>query len=220
MTIDPNEGRECLNFSALLCSRLCHDLISPVGAISNGIEILREEDDPEMRDQVMTLLEDSARQTSNRLQFFRLAFGAAGGFGDRVDAREAQKVTSDLFAFGKARLNWQPDAQTLPKGLVKLLLNLILISNEALIRGGDVSVEMGNGENGSLLIKVVATGERYILAESTQRAFVDGLPPEDVEPRNAPAQLAYLIAKNVGATLYIDTSNPTSFTLGFSFNPS
>ena len=57
MTIDPNEGRECLNFSALLCSRLCHDLISPVGAISNGIEILREEDDPEMRDQVMTLLE-------------------------------------------------------------------------------------------------------------------------------------------------------------------
>lgn len=218
MTKDPKESQECLNFSALLCSRLCHDLISPVGAISNGIEILREEDDTEMREQVMALLEDSARQTSNRLQFFRLAFGAAGGFGDRVDAREAQKVTSDLFSFGKTRLNWQPDAQTMSKNLVKLLLNLILIANEALIRGGDVSVEMENDQNNGLFLKVVATGERYILAESTRRAFTEGLPPEDVEPRNAPAQLAHLIAKNVDATLYIDTSNPTSFTLGFSAN--
>ena len=72
---------DTLDFSALLCSRLCHDLVSPVGAISNGMEILKEEDDEEVKDQVMDMLTKSATQTANRLQFYHLAFGFSSGPG-------------------------------------------------------------------------------------------------------------------------------------------
>src|SRR3546814_15983733 len=81
---------QAVDFASLLCSRLCHDLISPVGSLYNGVELLADESDPEMRARCMELLADSARQTANKLKFFRLAFGAAGGFGDQVDPRAAQ----------------------------------------------------------------------------------------------------------------------------------
>ena len=92
-----------LDFASLLCSRLCHDLISPVGAISNGIEILSEEDDEAMRKEVMKLLESSAHQTSNRLKFYRLAFGAAGGIGSQV------QVTACVLA---VRMSYLPNIRT------------------------------------------------------------------------------------------------------------
>jgi histidine phosphotransferase ChpT len=79
MSLDP------VDFASLLCSRLCHDLLSPVGAMANGLELLADEKDPGMRDQVMGLLADSSTSTANKLKFFRLAFGAAGGYGDEVD---------------------------------------------------------------------------------------------------------------------------------------
>lgn len=184
--------------------------------MGNGIEILRDEDDPEMREQVVSLLEDSARQTSNRLQFFRLAFGAAGGFGDRVDPREAQKASANFFAFGKTRLEWTPDSHTLPKDLIKLLLNLILIGQEALIRGGRLGVTIVEDDDGNILAKVVGEGERYIIGENLRKALREGLAPNEIEPRSAPAQLAYLIAGSLGAKLYLDCSAPTGFTIGFS----
>src|SRR3546814_4013804 len=89
---------QAVDFASLLCSRLCHDLISPVGSLYNGVELLADESDPEMRARCMELLADSARQTANKLKFFRLAFGAAGGFGDQVDPREArsEEHTSEL----------------------------------------------------------------------------------------------------------------------------
>ena len=84
-------------FASLLCSRLCHDLLSPVGALNNGIELLADEHDPEMRARCMDLLGESARASANKLKFFRLAFGAAGGFGDEVDTREARVAIEGLF---------------------------------------------------------------------------------------------------------------------------
>src|SRR3546814_14076572 len=88
---------QAVDFASLLCSRLCHDLISPVGSLYNGVELLVDENDPEMRARCMELLADSARQTANKLKFFRLAFGAAAGFGDQVDPREAHAALEGLF---------------------------------------------------------------------------------------------------------------------------
>ena len=85
-----------VDFASLLCSRLCHDLMSPVGALNNGIELLADEQDPDMRDRCMELLSDSARVTANKLKFFRLAFGAAGGFGEAVDSNEAKAALEGL----------------------------------------------------------------------------------------------------------------------------
>ena len=86
-----------VDFASLLCSRLCHDLMSPIGALNNGIELLADETDPEMREKCLELLADSARASSNKLKFFRLAFGAAGGFGEEIDTLEAQTVLEGLF---------------------------------------------------------------------------------------------------------------------------
>ena len=72
-----------MDLAALLCSRVCHDVISPVGAIVNGLEVLEDEDDPSMRDVALELIKKSARSASARLQFCRLAFGAAGWSGRR-----------------------------------------------------------------------------------------------------------------------------------------
>src|SRR5690348_7741201 len=138
-----------VDFASLLCSRLCHDLMSPVGALNNGIELLADETDPDMREKCLELLADSARATANKLKFFRLAFGAGGGFGDEIDTGEAQAALEGLFgAEGKVHLGWVVSDEKLPKGAIKLLLNLSLLAGDALVRGGqlDVGAERRSGE--------------------------------------------------------------------------
>ena len=85
-----------LDLASLLCSRLCHDMLSPVGALTNGLELLADEKDPEMRQRCFELLEQSAKTSANKLKFFRLAFGAAGGFGDMVPVSEARSLIDSL----------------------------------------------------------------------------------------------------------------------------
>src|ERR671921_1261456 len=112
-----------VDLASLLCSRLCHDLMSPVGALNNGLELLADEQDEDMREKCLELLADSARATANKLKFFRLAFGAGGGFGDEIDTREAQAALDGVFASeGKIELGWVVEGDKLPKGAVRLLL--------------------------------------------------------------------------------------------------
>ena len=130
-----------IDFASLLCSRLCHDLMSPVGALNNGIELLADETDPEMREKCLELLADSARASANKLKFFRLAFGAAGGFGEVVDTREAEIALEGLFGpERKIELGWAVSEEKLPKDAVKLLLNLAMLAGDALVRGGRLDV--------------------------------------------------------------------------------
>src|SRR6188508_1792327 len=108
------------DLAALLCSRLCHDLLSPIGALSNGLELLADEKDPEMRARCFELLEQSAKISADKLKFFRLAFGAAGGFGEEVDTEEAHAVIAALVGDnGRITLNWGVRDAFLPKPAVK-----------------------------------------------------------------------------------------------------
>src|SRR6476659_5798375 len=117
-----------VDLASLLCSRLCHDLMSPVGALNNVIELLADETDPDMREKCLELLADSARASATKLKFFRLAFGAAGGFGEEIDTREAQSALEGLFgAERRIELGWVVSDNKLPKDAVKLLLNLSLL---------------------------------------------------------------------------------------------
>src|SRR3954465_15727841 len=105
-----------VDLASLLCSRLCHDLMSPVGALNNGVELLSDEQDPDMKEKCLELLAESARATANKLKFFRLAFGAGGGFAEEIDTREAQAALEGLFgAEGKVELGWVVDDEKLPK---------------------------------------------------------------------------------------------------------
>src|SRR4030095_7146923 len=104
-----------IDLASLLCSRLCHDLLSPVGALNNGLELMADEQDPEMRERCLELLNESARASANKLKFFRLAFGAAGGFGENIDTREARAALDGLFGADRRReLRWRRDGHGAP----------------------------------------------------------------------------------------------------------
>ena len=129
-----------LDLAALLCSRVCHDIISPVGAIINGLEVLDEDNGEDMRDFAFNLIRKSAAQASAKLQFARLAFGAAGSAGAEIDLADAEKVARGYMQGEKAEFEWESPRVLMPKNLVKLLLNLILLAATAIPRGGVVKV--------------------------------------------------------------------------------
>ncbi len=131
---------EAQDLAALLCSRICHDLISPIGAITNGLEVLEEEDSAEMKAVALDLIKKSADQASAKLQFARLAFGAAGSAGAEIDIADAQKVAVGLMAGEKAELSWEAPRALMAKNRVKLLLNVLLIAIGAVPRGGKIKV--------------------------------------------------------------------------------
>src|SRR4029079_12026300 len=154
-----------LELAALVSSRICHDVINPVAAISNGLEMLGEEPDQAMRDAAMDLIRKSAAQASAKLQFARLAFGAAGSSGAEIDLRGAERVARDFVAgSGKHQVAWQGPAVTLPKNKVKLLLNLVALGVVALPRGGTVHVTIG-GTPPSVSFTVSAKGDAAKLSD-------------------------------------------------------
>lgn len=128
--------------AALLCSRICHDIISPVGAITNGLEVLDEDGAEDMREFAMDLIHKSAKQASAKLQFARIAFGAAGSVGADIDTGDAESVAKGYMLSEKADLTWDGPRLLVPKNRVKLVLNLILISISAVPRGGTIAVRL------------------------------------------------------------------------------
>jgi len=133
---------QAADLAALLCSRVCHDIISPVGAIINGLEVLDENDDEETRGFAFDLIRKSAAQASAKLQFARLAFGAAGSVGAEIDLGDAEKVARGLMANEKPDLSWEAPRALMGKNRVKLLLNLVLLAGNAIPRGGAIKVEV------------------------------------------------------------------------------
>lgn len=131
---------EALDLAALLCSRVCHDIISPVGAIINGLEVLDEDGGEDMREFAFGLIRRSASQASAKLQFARLAFGAAGSAGAEIDLADAEKVARGYMESEKASFAWEAPRVLMPKNLVKLVLNLLLLANQAIPRGGQINV--------------------------------------------------------------------------------
>lgn len=190
-------------FASLLCSRLCHDLLSPVGALNNGIELLADEQDPEMRARCLDLLSESARASANKLKFFRLAFGAAGGFGDEVDTREARTAIEGLFgADGRIQLGWMVEDQKMSKSALKILLNLVLLAGDSLVRGGSLTVG-SEKHDGGLDIVVRAEGPRVVLDPQLKQALIGEVSEEDIAPRAASAWLIHLLASEGGGTVQV-----------------
>jgi histidine phosphotransferase ChpT len=197
---------ESVELASLLCSRLCHDLLSPVGALSNGLELLTDEKDPEMRKRCFELLEQSARISTDKLKFFRLAFGAAGGFGDMVPVHDARAVVDALVGNnGRIEVQWSLASDELPKPAVKTMLNLALIGIEALVRGGtlDIGAELRPGElgGGASEIVVRAAGPRIAFDPVVGRALDGGLAAAELSSKTAPAAMIQQLAASLGGGL-------------------
>lgn len=192
-----------LELASLLCSRLCHDLMSPVGAFANGLELLTDERDPELRGQYLGLLEESARTSTAKLKFFRLAFGAGGGFGAMLSTAEARQVLEGLLADRKGiELGWMVTEGELPKDAVKILLNLALIAADALLRGGQLMIGAERGAAG-LEIAVRAEGVRLKLDDAIRAALQGQAGDEPASSRTAAAALVALLTVSAGGTIHV-----------------
>ena len=191
------EELSALELGALLCSRVCHDVISPVGAICNGLEVLDEDDDAEMHIHAMDLIKQSAKQASAKLQFARLAFGAAGSAGAHLDLMDAKSVAESLMDCEKPEMNWSGPVVTLPKDMIKLLLNMILIGISAIPRGGVIDVAItGAVERPTFVIKSTGRGAR-VPVEVEQ--FIQGRQNDDaLDARAVQPYFTGLVARSIG----------------------
>jgi histidine phosphotransferase ChpT len=178
-TSSPGPAPDALELAALLCSRVCHDLISPVGAIVNGLEVLDDNPKPEDREFALDLIRKSAKTASARLQFCRLAFGAAGSAGAQIDLGDAQNMARGHLEDAKTKITWNLPRVLLAKNRVKLLLNMMVIAQQTIPRGGVITVDP-IGEGDALSFRVAASGLNARMPQniadllaSTQGAGVD-----------------------------------------------
>ncbi|MEA1617543.1 histidine phosphotransferase family protein [Erythrobacter sp. T5W1-R] len=189
------------DLAAMLCSRLCHDMLSPVGALANGLELLADEQDPDMRAKCVELLEHSARISADKLKFFRLAFGAAGGFGEAIPIIEAQTIINALAADNKrVTINWAINDPSLPKPAIKVLLNLAQIALDTLVRGGTLDIGAERRE-GAVEIVARAKGDRIAFDETIGRALQGDLAAHEITSRTAAAHMIALVAEELGGGL-------------------
>jgi histidine phosphotransferase ChpT len=194
-----------LDLASLLCSRLCHDLLSPVGALSNGLELLADEKDPAMRQRCFELLEQSARASADKLRFFRLAFGAGSGFGEVVPLDEPRALIDALAGgTGRITMNWALAGDTLPKPAVKVLLNLAMIGIEALVRGGTLDIaaetrDAGSGPASEIVVR--AAGARIAFDPALGQALDGSLPQAALSGKTAPAYMIRQLAEALGGGL-------------------
>jgi len=190
-----------LDLAALLCSRVCHDVISPVGAIVNGLEVLDGEEDADMRAVAMDLIKKSAVSASARLQFCRLAFGAAGSLGASIDTGDAENVARGLIGSERTALRWNAERRLAPKNAVKLLLNLCLIAAAAVPRGGVIEVDL-EGEGAAMTMRVEARGANARIPHNSA-ALLSGGPIETIDAHSIQPYYTTELARERGVTLEV-----------------
>lgn len=207
----PDDGDpDPLSLAALISSRVCHDLINPVGALRSGIEVL---DDPAMegamREAAMELIRSGAQKAIALLSYARLAYGAAGGFGAQISLEDAQKALVDLFAVTKAELEWNIGAGLAPKENVKVLMVLAYAAADCVPRGGVVAID---GDIDAFT--VMATGKKVLLNEGLVRAL--GGDAGDLTPKFTPALIASQLTASRGGSIAVErTEEAVTFKASF-----
>ncbi|MCK0196550.1 histidine phosphotransferase family protein [Ancylobacter sp. 6x-1] len=187
-----------LDLAALLCSRVCHDVISPVGAIVNGLEVLEDENDASMKAFALDLIAKSARQASARLQFARLAFGAAGSAGAQIDTGDAEQVARGFIQDDRTTLEWHVPRAYLPKNRVKLLLNLLMVAGATIPRGGTIAADAeGEGETARFIITTRGSHARI---PNHMETLLSGGAPEggSIDAHGVQPHYTGLLAREVG----------------------
>jgi histidine phosphotransferase ChpT len=190
---------EPLDLAALLCSRVCHDLISPVGAIVNGLEVLEEEKDEATKTFALDLIKKSARQASARLQFCRLAFGAAGSAGAQIDLGDAEKAARGLLEDDKMRIAWNLPRELVAKNRVKLLLNMLIVAAQTIPRGGMLTVDTaGAGVNSGFRVTAAGLNARVTAAIPD---LLSGTSPETVDAHAIQPFYTGILARDCGLSV-------------------
>lgn len=204
------------DLAAMLCSRVCHDLINPVGAIGNGLEVLADPNQAAMAEGAHELIANSAKHARAKLEFARLAYGASSTAGTDFDTRECERVARLLFEIEKADLDWQVPLILLPKHKAKLLMNMLLIASMAVPRGGVVKVEV-TGAPGEEVFRLTSTSDpekrQKTLMPSGAEGLLSGSPEEGVDARGIQPFYTGILARMTDMELKIGIDNDVfSFT--------
>lgn len=186
-----------IDFAAVLVSRVCHDLVSPVGAVVNGLEVLEEERDAAMRADALKLVTSSAELAAARLQFARIAYGAAGSAGAELDLNEVGRMVCGLLKGGKTEITWEAAAVNWPKDWAKLLMNCALVGVDCLSRGGRVRVVTAR-DTSSPGFLVRAAGQNARLHVDAEKAL-NGEPSGPLDGRSIQPYLTYKLAQLLDA---------------------
>jgi len=200
---------EANDLAAMLCSRVCHDLINPVGAVNNGLQTLADPEQAAMADFAKEMVANAAQQAQAKLEFARLAFGASSTAGTEFDSRECERVARILFEVEKADIDWQITPMFLPKNKAKLLMNMLLIGAASVPRGGVVTASI-TGEAGSEVMTVSATGDpekkQKVLMPMGVEDLLHGKPEEGVDARGIQPFYTGLLARmsNMGLDISLN----------------
>ena len=208
----PGKTMTEIEFAAFLVSRVCHDLVGPLGAVVNGLEVLEDERDATMRADAIRIVTASAEQALARLQFMRLAFGAAGSVGSELDLGETNHLICSLLNGGRTHVQWQPPPVAWPKDWAKLLMNGVLIGADCLPRGGTVQIETDPVAYG---FKIKASGAGARISGETGRALSGDSDTTAFDARGIQPILTYKLAKELSARLTISPgTNQVEITAG------
>lgn len=208
------------SLSALLCARICHDLISPVGALGTAIEILDDPSNVDMHGDAMDLVRTSSRQASAKLKFLRIALGAGGSAPGVIPTAEVIQLSNDMFADSKPDLVWQIASDGIDKNRARIVMNLIMLAIQAAPRGGTVTVtrtgpSTGNGE--AAAFSLVSEGPKVRLDAAVATAISGKAPENGFDGRSIQPLYASLLAKEIGGTVGASaTEDAISFTANFS----
>ncbi|MGB0907361.1 MAG: histidine phosphotransferase ChpT [Maricaulaceae bacterium] len=165
------------DLSALMCARICHDLVSPIGALATAIEVLDDENNVDMHDDAMSLVKLSAKQASAKLQFLRLAFGAGSSAPGVIGVRELIRLIDGIYGDGKANIVWDAQLSELDKSVARIALNMTMLAVQAVPRGGEVKIQTTETAS-EVQIRMDATGPKARLNEAVPRTL-SGKAPED-----------------------------------------
>jgi histidine phosphotransferase ChpT len=159
---------ENTKLTALVASRICHDMVEPMSAIIQGLEMIKDGDgkaDPD----ALSLLDHGVGKAWAKLEFFRFAMAGAMAEGDS-ELEEGRAVALKLYSVLKPELVWSAPAVAMPRPAVRVIVNLLLIANECLPRGGKVEISASKQNQGGEIV-VTATGPRAKLKEATAMAL-------------------------------------------------
>ena len=186
-----------LDLAALLCSRVCHDVISPVGAIANGLELMDDpEVDADMKATALNMVRSSAKTATAKLKFCRIAFGASGSAGAQIDMGEAGEIAKAFVGDEKIKLDWQAPRENRPKAEVKLVLNMVMLAMAGIPRGGVVTVT-AEGRN----FIVSAKGERAKVPQAMADVLTGSTAADMLDARMVQPYYAKLLAESAALAL-------------------
>lgn len=200
------------SLAALLSARICHDLISPIGALGTAIEVLDDETNTEMHEDAMGLVRLSSKQAGAKLRFLRLAFGAGGSAPGIIGVDELKTLISDMYEGGKASINWGESAEGLEKNTARLLLNLTMCAVQAVPRGGDVTIVVSEAD-GAVTLKLAASGPKSRLDPNVEKTLAGKAPEDGFDGRTIQPFYTGMIARELkGAVTTAVNGETVNFT--------